>query len=284
MAARSLHYTGRPQQGLQFPQCSPRPGYHKTGSCDSLVSAETGDHRGQDLHLFMALIYPSLLAVDFARLGEGLEVIRRAGASAVHIDVCDGHFAPGITVGLPVIRRLRSAAGMTLDVHLLVERPERFVADFIDAGANRVAAHLESTSDFYRVARLIRAKGAQAGAALNPGTPVEALQDVWGEIDFVAILSAEPGEAEAAFIPKAIEKVRAACKARNRLQARFTVQVEGGINAERARELVEAGAEILVPGSFIFKHADWERRLRELVRQASGTGENIARAGSDRGE
>jgi len=230
----------------------------------------------------MALIYPSLLAVDFARLGEGLEAIRRAGGSAVHIDVCDGHFAPGITVGLPVIRRVRSATVMTLDVHLLVERPERFVADFIEAGADRLAVHPESTYDLYRVVRLIRAKGAEAGAALNPGTPVGAVEDVWGEIDFVTVISAKGGKGD--FLPNAVEKVRLACETRNRLQARVAVQAEGGINTEQVLELMEAGAEILVPDASLFKYANWEEQFGELARQASEAGEKITRSGSDRRE
>jgi len=171
---------------------------------------------------------------------------------------------------------------MTLDVHLLVERPERFVAGFIDAGADRVAVHPESTSDFHRVVRLIRSKGAQAGAALNPGMLVEALEGVLGEIDFLTVLCADPGEIEAAFIPKAVERIRAARRVRNRFKARFTVQVEGGISPERVPELVEAGMETLVPGASFFKQPDWEGRLRELVRQTSETGDNVARAGSDR--
>lgn len=232
----------------------------------------------------MALIYASLLAFDFARLSEGLEIIQRSGAGGVHINVCDGHFAPGITVGLPVVARVRRATSMVLDVHLLVERPERFVEDFAGAGVDRMAVHPEATPDVYRVIRMIRERGAQAGAALNPGTPVEALQDVMEEIDFLTILSAEPGEAEAVFIPGAIAKVRAACKTRSRQQARFTVQVEGGIGLERVPELVEAGAEILVPGSSVFKHPGREERLRDLVRHAAEMGENIPIAGSNRRE
>ncbi|MGH9436738.1 MAG: ribulose-phosphate 3-epimerase, partial [Terriglobia bacterium] len=192
--------------------------------------------------------------------------------------------APGITVGVPVIAGLKRAAGMALDVHLLVERPERFVGDFIEAGADRVAVHPESTADFYRVVRLIRAKGAEAGAALNPATPVETLQGVLKEVDFINILSADPGEAEGCFIPAAIEKVRAACDARNRAAARFMVQVEGGIGSERVRELVEAGAEILVPASSGLKHRELEKWLREMIRQASERGGNITKTGSRRRE
>ncbi len=232
----------------------------------------------------MALIYPSVLALDFSRLGEGLEAIRRAGASAVHIDVCDGHFAPGITAGVPIITRLRQATALRLDVHLRVERPERFVAEFISAGADRVSVHPESTSDVYRVVQLIRSQGAEAGAALNPATPVLALQSLLMHLDFVSILSGEPGGVEGSFFLTAIEKVRAARDARDRAGARFTAQVEGKIDLGHVHEFVEAGAGILVPDLPGLRYPELEKRLREMIIEASKTGESIAKTGSRRRE
>ncbi|MGH9356643.1 MAG: ribulose-phosphate 3-epimerase [Terriglobia bacterium] len=217
----------------------------------------------------MALIFPSLLEADFARLGEGLEVIRRAGASAVHIDVCDGHFAPGITLGPPVIAGLRRATGLTLDVRLLVDRPERFVTDLAAAGANRIAIHPEATHQLYRVIRLIRESGALAGAALDPGMPLDAIRDMIEELDFLTLVCAVPGESEARLIQGAASKMRAAREMRAHLQARCILQAEGTV-PEHVREMIEAGAEIIVPGSAA-KADDWEGQLRRCVQQAART-------------
>lgn len=217
----------------------------------------------------MALIAPSLLAADFARLAEALEIIKAAGASMIHVDVMDGHFAPDITVGQPVIASLRKATDLALDVHLLVERPERYAAQFVDAGADRLAVHAEATPHLPRVLELIRTRGAKAGAALNPATPVESLGDVLGEVDFLTILAADPGIQEGAFIPWSMEKVRAAARAREERRLQFAIQVEGAVGFDNLEELVRAGADILVAGSAIFHNDDPKARLGEMIRRAS---------------
>lgn len=233
----------------------------------------------------MALIVPCLLAADLARLGKDLEMIREAGAKRIHIDVCDGHFAPGVTVGLPVVTSLRKATSLELDVHLLVERPERFVTDFIEAGADSIAAHPESTSDFYRVLRLIKSRGRRAGAALGLGTPIEMVSAVANELDFLSILSAEPGEAEQPYASHATQKLSAALQARRDWQAHFAVQAEGGIDQNRMRELAAAGADALVMGSEIFRRSDAKAHLQELIHAASVAGKDTVKqeiiAGSD---
>lgn len=228
----------------------------------------------------MALIVPSLLAADFARLGEALEIMRRAGATMVHIDVCDGHFAPGITVGMPVIARLRKATDLMLDVHLQVERAERFVPEIAGAGADRIAVHPESTQDFYRVLQEVRSKGVLAGAALNPATPVEAVREVVDDLDFLNILSADDGEGEQPYFPRTLQKLNAALDMRRELKGRYALQVEGGMTAGQIAELVEAGAGSLVICSVSFNHADAESRLRHLMRSASQADENITSTGS----
>lgn len=228
----------------------------------------------------MALIAPSLLTADFARLGEGLEIMRRAGATMVHIDVCDGHFAPGITVGMPVIARLRKATDLILDVHLQVERPERFVPEVVGAGADRIAAHPESTPDFYRALQEIRSKGVLAGAALNPATPVNAIREVVEDLDFLNILSADEDEGEQPYFPRTLQKLNEALQMRRELKGRYALQVEGGMTAEKIAELVEAGAESLVIRSVNFNHVGAESRLRHLMRSASQAGENITSTGS----
>jgi ribulose-phosphate 3-epimerase len=217
------------------------------------------------------LIAPALIAADFACLARSLEWIKAAGAPMVHVDVRDGHFAPGITLGQPVIASLRKATDLTLDVHLLIERPERFVEEFVEAGADLISVHVESTAHLHRVLDLIRKRGARAGAALNPATSLESLTEVLGEIDFLTILAADPGTEEQALSPATFEKVRAAAQARENRHLGFDLEVEGGIRGDNLEKLIQAGADILVVGSAIFDNDDPKRRLGEMVRRAAGT-------------
>jgi ribulose-phosphate 3-epimerase len=217
----------------------------------------------------MALIAPSLLAADFARLAEALDIIRAAGASMVHVDVMDGHFVPDISVGQPVIESLRKATDLILDVHLLIERPERYATAFVDAGADRVAVHAEATPQLHRALDLIRHRGAKAGVALNPGTPIGSVTEVLGDIDFLNVLTADPGLTEQSFMPRSIVKVRTAARAREEGRLSFAIQVEGGIGFDPIEELVQAGADILVAGFAIFHNDDPRGRLTELIRRAS---------------
>jgi ribulose-phosphate 3-epimerase len=217
----------------------------------------------------MALIAPSLLAADFSRLAEALEMIKGVGATTVHVDVADGHFSPDLTVGQPVIRSLRNATDLALDVHLMIERPERYAADFVDLGADRVSVHAEATTNLHPVLAAIRARGAKAGVALNPSTPVEALEESLGELDILTILTADPGLKEQPFIPGSLDKIRRAVKARDDRQLKFAIQVEGGVSLERVEEMVQAGADILVTGSAIFHYENPRARLADLIRLAA---------------
>lgn len=217
----------------------------------------------------MALIAPDILAADFSRLGEGLEIVKAAGASMVHIDVVDGHFAPDITVGQPVIGSLRRATDLILDLHLLIEHPERYVAEFVEQGADRLSVQAEATPQLHRVLDLIRLCGAKVGLALNPGTPVESVVDVMGQLDLLTILCADPGSKEQVFIPQSVSKVRRASRLRAKRQAEFALQVEGGVGFDNLEELVRAGADILVAGSAIFSNHDPGARLGEMIRLAS---------------
>lgn len=219
----------------------------------------------------MALISPSLLAADFTRLGEALQLIKAAGASMVHVDVTDGHFVPDITVGQPVVKSLRKATDLVLDVHLLIERPERYAAEFLAAGADRLAVHVESTQHLPRLLESIRARGAQAGVALNPATPVDAVSEVLGDIDFLAILTSEPEETapKRNCLAQAVAKLRRAAQLREASRHNVTLQVEGcGVDLANCEELVRAGADILVAGSDIF-HGDAKQRLTEMIRVAA---------------
>ena len=221
----------------------------------------------------MALIAPSLLTADFARLADALAIIKAAGATMIHVDVMDGHFVPDISVGQPVIRSLRRATDLALDVHLLIERPERYVAEFVEAGADRLAVHVEATPHAHRVLEQIRAHGAQAGVAVNPGTPLDSVSEVLGDADFLCLLTADPGMPEQKYIPPSVGKVRAAARARQEGRWNFQIQVEGGIRGDAVDELIHAGADILVAGSAIFHYDDPKRGLTELIRLASAAGQ-----------
>jgi ribulose-phosphate 3-epimerase len=218
----------------------------------------------------MALLAPSLLAADFARLGEALATIKEAGAAMVHVEVMDGHFVDDISVGQPVVPGLRKATDLILDLHLLVERPERYVAEFLAAGADRLAVHLEATTRLHQVLEVIRKQRVKAGVALNPSTPVDSIVDLVGEFDYLSILSSDPGLSEGSFIPGSLAKVRGAASLRGERGADFEIQVEGGIRVEHLEGLAQAGADILVTGSAIFNSEDPKARLGEMLRLVSG--------------
>jgi ribulose-phosphate 3-epimerase len=217
----------------------------------------------------MALIAPSLMAADFARLGEVLRTIEAAGAPMFHVEVMDGHFVEDISVGQPVVQRLRQATTLVLDLHLLIERPERYVAEFLGLGADRLSVHLEATTRLHQILKQIRKQGVKAGIALNPGTPLETVVDLVGEFDYLSILSCDPGLSEGTFIPGSVDKVQAAAALRDARGASFDIEVEGGIRFEHVELLTRAGADILVAGSAIFKNEDPKARLGEMMRLVS---------------
>lgn len=221
----------------------------------------------------MALISASLLAADFARLDEGLEAIERSGAKLLHIDVSDGHFSPGITVGVPVVARVRKATRLKLDVHLKIERPERFIAEFIKAGSDRLALHPESTSDIHRALREIRSHGAEAGVALSPALPVEAVSEIAEDLDFLSIVGT--GEKPINF-RRASRKLEQAVRLRRERGVRFVIQVEGDLTGQQAAALVASGAGVIVavPGRAGF--AGLKKVYEELVGAASGAEGNFA--------
>ncbi|MGH9350658.1 MAG: ribulose-phosphate 3-epimerase [Terriglobia bacterium] len=235
----------------------------------------------------MALIVPSLLSFDWARLNEGLELIRRAGIQTIHVDVCDGHFVPGITVGQPVVQNLSKAAGLEIEVHLLVERPERFLKDFAKAGAGRIAIHPESTRRLFQALGGIRALGCRAGVALNPETPVDSLSAVFEKLDFLILLCGDQefqaslsGEAasneEARMRRNAIQKLRTAIEARMKSGYPFTLAVEGAMTRDRAREFEAAGADILIVGAESDRGSSPGAHLADLVSNVGQTGGTFA--------
>ncbi len=213
-------------------------------------------------------IAPSILAANFASLSTEIAAVEKAGASMLHVDVMDGHFVPNISIGVPVVSSLRKATNLTLDVHLMIERPERYVDAFADAGADWISVHQEATPHLDRVLGQIRDNGCRAGAVVNPSTPVAALTDVLDKVDFVLVMSVNPGYGGQKFIPNALRKMEELRSLRTRHQLNFRIEVDGGIGAENVADAVRSGAEILVAGTSIFHAADAGERFRHLKQLA----------------
>ena len=212
------------------------------------------------------LLAPSILSADFARLAEGLRVLEAGDPCIVHVDVMDGHFVPNITIGMPVVAALRKETKLILDCHLMIENPGRYVQEFIQAGADWVSVHLEADPHIHRTLGVIRGAGAKAGVVLNPGTPVETLVDLIGDFDFVLLMSVNPGFGGQSFIPRVLDKVARLDAMRRERNIPFMIQVDGGVGMNNARELVQAGADVLVAGNAVFKAADPVKAIAELQR------------------
>jgi ribulose-phosphate 3-epimerase len=216
-------------------------------------------------------IAPSILASDFAKLGEEVRKVEEGGADVIHVDIMDGHFVPNISLGVPVVKSLRKATRLPLDVHLMIEQPEEYIEDFIRAGADRVLVHQEATPHLDRALEMIRENGGQAGAVLNPSTPVVMLSDVLNKLDTVLVMSVNPGFGGQKFIPNSLEKIRQLTQWRARYNAAFRIEVDGGVDLENAAELVQAGANTLVAGTSIFHTPDpaaAARQMRKLATEA----------------
>ena len=213
----------------------------------------------------MAEVAPSILAADFARLGEEIAAVESAGVRTLHVDVMDGHFVPNISIGPPVVRSVRAATKLFLDVHLMIEDPDRYVPDFAAAGAQRLSVHQEACPHLHRSLQLIRDEGALPGVVVNPATPVHTLSHVLDSVDLVLVMSVNPGFGGQAFLPLAYEKVRALALERADRNLDFKIQVDGGVGMDNAAELVTAGADILVAGSSIFGTPDAAQAVRDMT-------------------
>jgi ribulose-phosphate 3-epimerase len=211
---------------------------------------------------------PSILSADFARLAEQVQPVLDAGATVLHVDVMDGHFVPNITIGPPVVAALRKHVEAPLDVHLMIEDPDRYIPAFADAGANWISVHQEACVHLDRVIEHIRSRGVLAGVVINPATPVGTLSDILEIVDYVLVMSVNPGFGGQKFIPRTLHKIRHLAELRAQRHLGFRIEVDGGIALDTIVPVVQAGAEILVAGNAIFGRGDATHNVQELLQAA----------------
>jgi len=218
------------------------------------------------------LLAPSLLSADFARIGEAVTMAERAGADLIHIDVMDGHFVPNLTLGPQLVASVRKMTRLPLDVHLMVEDPRAFVPAFSEAGADWISFHLEASAHLHKDVTLVRELGRKAGLSLNPATPLSLLEEILPELDFVLLMSVNPGWGGQRFIPSSREKIRSLRRAISERGLRVLIEVDGGVSLANVADLAADGADVLVAGSAVFGAPDPAEVIRKMKAAAGAPG------------
>ena len=216
----------------------------------------------------MIELAPSILSADFARLADQIQAATEGGASVMHLDVMDGHFVPNLTIGPPVVASIRKHTNLPLDCHLMIEHPDEFIPAFVDAGANWISVHQEATHHLNRTLELIRSHGADVGVVINPATPVETLTEVLDLVDYVLVMSVNPGFGGQKFIPGSLHKIASLARIRQAQGLDYRIEVDGGVSLETVGDVVRAGAEILVAGNAVFGKGDPKKQAEQLLKAA----------------
>lgn len=213
----------------------------------------------------MAKLAPSILSADFSRLAEQVNEIEKAGAHLIHVDVMDGHFVPNITFGAPVMKSLLGKTGIPFDVHLMIENPDMYIADFVTENTEYITVHQEACIHLHRTIQNIRSHGVKAGVSINPATPVCMIEEVLPDVDMVLVMSVNPGFGGQKFIPSALDKIRALDNIRKERNLDFVIEIDGGAGADNIDEILAAGTDIVVAGSSVFKKGDIDKQVKLLT-------------------
>lgn len=217
----------------------------------------------------MIVLAPSILSADFGRLAEQVQAAVEGGATLLHVDVMDGHFVPNLTVGPPVVRSLRKATAVPFDVHLMIENPDQHIPAFVDAGADWISVHQETCVHLHRTLELIKSHNVRAGVVINPATPVETLSDILYMVDYVLVMSVNPGFGGQKFIRHSLNKLQKLAAMRTEQRLDFQIEIDGGVALDTVTEIVRAGAEVLVAGNAVFGKGDPKANVQSLLKAAS---------------
>ncbi len=212
----------------------------------------------------MVKVAPSILSADFSKLGEEIQAVEKAGADLIHVDVMDGHFVPNITIGPMVVKAARKVTKLPLDVHLMIENADNLIPEFAKAGADIITVHVESCKHLQRTVQLIRSLKVSPGVVLNPATPLSALDHILDDIDMVLLMSVNPGFAGQSFIPSVLSKIKQLKKIVQNRENKIEIEIDGGVKIENAKEIKEAGTDILVAGSAVFKSSDYKDTITKI--------------------
>ena len=214
-------------------------------------------------------IAPSILSADFTKLADEIAAVEAGGAKVLHVDVMDGHFVPNITIGLPVVKSLRKATKLTIDTHLMIEEPSRYAVKFVEAGADMVSVHVEADVHLQRTLVAIREAGGKAGIAINPATPLSALEEALPYADFILLMSVNPGFGGQSFIPTSLDKLRRLKRMIDERGLETKIEIDGGVDGSNIAEIVESGAEIIVAGSAVYGRGDATMAVKDLIEKGT---------------